>query len=144
MARQRPTPLGDFLRAELDRLGWSGRELAKQAGVSPNTVSQLLRGTESDPRFETLEALASVLGRSVEDLRRLADANLRPAGAASNEVTISTDPQRARYLRPLSRLPPAVLSFLADVARRLDALAEEDKRDLERRERGEEPAEDAL
>lgn len=56
------------LEAKMTELGISGVRLAEQLGVSPMAVSNW-RNANSQPRRDTLERLASVLGTTVEYLR---------------------------------------------------------------------------
>lgn len=67
----RPTPFAEFLAAEIQSRGISPRQVAIYAGVSPNTVSNWLRGI-SVPKHETLLKLSAALGIPYEKLRTLA------------------------------------------------------------------------
>ena len=57
----------DTLRDLRRRRGWSQVELAKEAGVTDETISNIERG-EHEPRPTTLRKVATALGVAVEDL----------------------------------------------------------------------------
>jgi transcriptional regulator with XRE-family HTH domain len=62
-----PSPLGERLRSERDRLGLSLRELARRLEVSPSLVSQIETG-KIQPSVRTLYAIVSELGVSLDEL----------------------------------------------------------------------------
>ena len=91
------TDLATWLRAELERLGWTQTQLARYARVGGATVSDILRKGHV-PKAETLFHLADALGTS-----RLAA--LRAAGYLPLEedfaeddilAQLTSDPSRAR------------------------------------------------
>lgn len=51
-----------------DQLGWSQEDVAKQANVSHNTISRLETGEVTNPRLDTLSAIAHALGVKVRDI----------------------------------------------------------------------------
>lgn len=53
--------LARILRAELDRRGWSNRRLARAAGISSPTLTELINNPNVIPRLDTLAALATAL-----------------------------------------------------------------------------------
>lgn len=63
--------LRDYIQDELQRRGWSIRELARRARLSHGTVSNLLAG-KSEPTPDTLTAIARALGEPPEKLFRMA------------------------------------------------------------------------
>jgi transcriptional regulator with XRE-family HTH domain len=58
--------------------GMSQQELAVAAGLSVSIVSQIERGSRSDPRVSTVLALAKALGVGVEQLA-VSEAEAKPA-----------------------------------------------------------------
>ena len=98
--------IADALRTERTRLGLSVSELARRAGVSKATVSQLETGS-GNPSVETLWALADALGvpfsALVEEtapparLVRAADSTgIRAAGAPYTAALLSASPPQSR------------------------------------------------
>ena len=130
MPQPSSTPIGEYVRAQLAARRMSARELARRAGMSPNTVSVLLRGL-AEPRKGTLERLAAALGVPFEDLRAAMDATLAPA-SAPDAIAIASDRARAPYLAALARLPAGALRLLARMARAFDEMTEEDRALLDR------------
>lgn len=51
----------DRIKRLLKDKGWSGRELARRAGLPPSTVARWIRG-ETSPQWEDAEALSRALG----------------------------------------------------------------------------------
>lgn len=47
---------------------FSVRELARRAGVKPNTISDIENGKTTLPKRDTMKKLADALGISIEDL----------------------------------------------------------------------------
>ena len=58
---------GDRLRALRERAGLTQEELASRAGLTPNAVSALERGTRTRPYPHTVRSLADALGLSDEE-----------------------------------------------------------------------------
>ena len=66
-------PLGAYIDARRQELGLSWRRLSYRAGLSPETVTMLVkREGVSQPRAETLKAIAKALGVPYEKLLMLA------------------------------------------------------------------------
>ncbi len=65
------TALADFVRHRIETKGWSIRQTAAKAGISPLALSNLLRGLVV-PRVETLQKLAPILNVEVQELLQLA------------------------------------------------------------------------
>jgi len=68
MRRREQGPLARRLSCLREQAGVRRRDLAKQAGISADTVASLEQGRESNPRLLTLFKLAYVLGVPVTDL----------------------------------------------------------------------------
>ncbi len=51
-----------------NKKGWSQEKLAREAGISYNTLIKIERGGIKNPRLETLIKLAKVLGVSLDKL----------------------------------------------------------------------------
>lgn len=62
---------GEWLSKELDRIPWSQRELARQAGVTQTTIARIISG-ETSPQLKTLAGIAHAFGQSMEELLRRA------------------------------------------------------------------------
>jgi transcriptional regulator with XRE-family HTH domain len=60
--------LGDRLRAVRERKGLSQRELARQAGIRPATLSELESGVRQNMNTDTAKRLARTLGVSIDYL----------------------------------------------------------------------------
>lgn len=60
---------GAWLHAQLEKRHWSGRELARQAGVSPNTIALTIKG-ETNPSPELCRAIAIALKVPIEEVFR--------------------------------------------------------------------------
>lgn len=65
------TALGDHIRAERERVGFSQEELARLAELSVKTVSQVENGHQKSPRFRTLRQIALALSIDVDQLLKL-------------------------------------------------------------------------
>lgn len=88
-ATESPSPLGERLRAERDRLGLSLRELARRLEVSPSLVSQIETG-KIQPSVRTLYAIVTELGVSLDELFA------PPAGQEASSSSTSKTPSRAQ------------------------------------------------
>lgn len=64
--------LSDFLYEELERRGWSKRELARRAGVSNTQVTDVMN-ERTNPGADFCIAIARALGESPEAIMRLAE-----------------------------------------------------------------------
>jgi len=60
--------IGARLRRERKKRGWTVRELARRAAVSPGTVSKLEGGTRLSPSMELGKRLAMALGVTLDYL----------------------------------------------------------------------------
>lgn len=54
--------LGDRLREQREKAGWSQAELAEQSGVGQSYLSKLERGEATCPSWRTVRALEDALG----------------------------------------------------------------------------------
>jgi transcriptional regulator with XRE-family HTH domain len=63
--------LAGFLRAEIDRRGWSASQLASKAGISRSTITKIFDRPEAIPRLDTLYGLAQALDVPLERLIRI-------------------------------------------------------------------------
>ena len=73
-----------WLSTELDTKGWSQRELAKRAGISQATVSQVL-SQQQRPTWDFCAQIAGPLGISVDQAFILAGLKRRPPPAVEEE-----------------------------------------------------------
>lgn len=55
------TPLGNFLRDELERRGWTQAELSRASGVGTSGLSSIVSGKTRLPEPETIRAIARAL-----------------------------------------------------------------------------------
>lgn len=60
--------MGDRIRMHLERRGWSLRQLAERAKVSPSRISQLMNEASTFPRTDTAKKIAEALGVDVAEL----------------------------------------------------------------------------
>jgi transcriptional regulator with XRE-family HTH domain len=97
-----------WISQEVDRRGWSYRELARRSGVSHTLVSRMLSG-DMPPSADFCIKVAQALEEPPEKLLRLA--GILPPSLASED-----DPTIAEIQDILKNLPPAqhkeVLRFL--------------------------------
>ena len=68
--------LGDFLKIYMQETGYSGRELARRTGLSPQTITNILKGTNSRgeeyyPDTATYKKLADGIGFQASQLMEL-------------------------------------------------------------------------
>ncbi len=65
MARKRRlTETGRWIRTELDRLGWTQRELAERCGINYRVVNDVMVGCNRKP--ENIRRIKEALGRPGE------------------------------------------------------------------------------
>lgn len=95
--------LGDWIRSERERRGWSQSALARRAGITSQAINMLERGKSRSPNGTTVEGLAAAFGMTVADLY----------SAAYGDV-----PSTLTQLRS-EGVPPAVLAELEDAASEL-------------------------
>jgi len=60
--------LAEWINAEVQTRGWTKRELARRAGVSPPTISKVARGERLYIEQRTWEGLARALGMTVREV----------------------------------------------------------------------------
>jgi transcriptional regulator with XRE-family HTH domain len=78
VAGDRNTPTGDRIFELREAAGWTVRDLAEEAGISPTTVVQLEHG-RGEPKFSTLRKISRAFGlSSVEELASGPKAKARP------------------------------------------------------------------
>lgn len=95
-----------WLSQELDRRGWSHRELARNTGFSQSLVSKTLSG-ERNPSADFCIKVAQVLGESPETLLRLA--GILPPGPPASP---SDNPTLQELVELARNLPPEQLKEL--------------------------------
>lgn len=89
---------GNWLQGELDRQKIKAADLAREAGLSPSTISRLLKGEITEPTNEVLSRIAHGLGEPMEKI-------LRAAGRLS--ATPAKEDPTIRDLIELAGLLPA-------------------------------------
>ena len=62
--------LGELIRSEQERRGWSDSELARRADVPQSAVWSILNGATTRPRWDTVLALLGALERDLAWLHR--------------------------------------------------------------------------
>jgi transcriptional regulator with XRE-family HTH domain len=67
-----PNPISDWLQSNLDRRGWSQSELARRAGLSSATVSDILSGN-ARPGFNFCRKVARAFELRTEEVLRIAN-----------------------------------------------------------------------
>jgi transcriptional regulator with XRE-family HTH domain len=90
------SPLSQYLSEQMQRLGWSARRLAQEAGISSSGLSAIMRG-KVIPETATLQRIADALAVDTAHLLRLAGLFEAPA---------PLDPTVAYVSRRLQALPP--------------------------------------
>lgn len=100
-------PIVAWLRAELDRRRWSNNELARQAGLSPAGVSQVMNG-QQNPGVDFCRGVAKAFNEPPERVFRLAGLlPLRPErDQVANEFLFYFDqmtPQARKHVRTIVR-----------------------------------------
>jgi transcriptional regulator with XRE-family HTH domain len=73
--------IGARVRREREKRGWTVRELARRAAVSPGAVSKLEGGTRLSPSIELGKRLAKAFGVTLDYLAGMYD-EVEPADAA--------------------------------------------------------------
>ena len=86
---------GEWLEAELAKRGWSRRQLALRAGITPASVTNIVR-TGAMPRMETIIKMAEAMGEDPAVV-------LRAAGIVPTYVPETTD--EGNLLRIFRALP---------------------------------------
>lgn len=99
---ERSTTFDAWVREKIQAKGISARQLAAYAGVSPNSVSQWIRGTK--PKPENLFKLATALGEDYQYLLRLADILPMDAKADEGGAVITVKPANAGALKQLDAI----------------------------------------
>ena len=101
--------LASWLNIQLNETGWSQRELARRAGVSHSTVSQVL-SLQQRPTWDFCAGIAQALRVPVDEVFVLA--GLKPPPPASVE-------DEAEALALLRRLPSQTRRVVLDILRGL-------------------------
>lgn len=112
--------MSDFqnrLQQAVTRSGKSPRDISLSAGLSPGTVSELLKNEHRSPSVKNLRAIARVLGTSFIWLAEGTRPNERPAGLSENEVTPWMPPKRSGRLPDATADSQALVRLLAPRAR---------------------------
>jgi transcriptional regulator with XRE-family HTH domain len=94
------TALADFVRQRIETKGWSIRQTAVKAGISPLALGNLLRGLVV-PRVETLQKLAPALNVEAPELLRL-------AGYLPKGLVRDSEAAIVQVAERLSQLPPPI------------------------------------
>lgn len=87
MVHRMNTKLSDFINEELTQRGWSQRELARKAGISHTSISEVIAGNRN-PGWDFCAAIAAPLDKTPLEVFQLA--GLLPAGG-------NIDQARAEY-----------------------------------------------
>jgi transcriptional regulator with XRE-family HTH domain len=107
------TPLGAEVRRLRIALGCRQDTLARNAGMSCDSLSRIERGATARPHFEAIHALAAVLGVAPAHLLALRD-TAGPVPVPVNSTSVSIGP-RLRDARRAARLTQRALSYASDV-----------------------------
>jgi transcriptional regulator with XRE-family HTH domain len=107
---------GEKLAVIRRRRMWTQTRLAKEAGVSPTTISGIENGRISRPHFGTLRKLAGALGVEPEELVSASEPGReRPVSPLSLEWAISSGEEEFER-----RLEGASIDRLSSLSRALD------------------------
>lgn len=97
-----PTGLGRVLQQLLKERDASGRQVSLAAGLSQDTIRNLIDGKSANPRQSTLDAIGGILKVSAHEiLKRAEEENLRAAGKlpapaeAAPPPPVSPEPAKA-------------------------------------------------
>ena len=113
---ERPSTLGEYLRAVREESGLSQRQLAGRVGIHNSYLARLENGETANPAAELLQRIAEVLEISSTDL--LAFIGVKPPEGL---------PDLAPYLRAKYRMDEAAIREMAEHMQRL--AGEKDKSD---------------
>jgi len=122
MAPLKPSPLAQFLRAEMDRQGVTQVELERRTGIPDATLGRILKDEVDEVKGSQLNKIAVALGLPFWKLWNLAaitsDLPLDPSSEARLLADImEDDPELANSMKDLIRFGPknrqAVLSYIA-------------------------------
>jgi predicted ATPase/DNA-binding XRE family transcriptional regulator len=105
-------PFGALLRRMRERVGLTQQELAEAAGLTPQAVSALERGTRTRPYPHTVRSLAQALGASETERDALVRAVPRRGTAAApgpDESTASAPPAQPEPRSLVFLVPPTPL-----------------------------------
>ena len=69
MRKQRPTHVGEVIKARRETAGLTRNALAVKAGVNASYLMRLERGNIAHPSFHTVCQLADALGCKADELR---------------------------------------------------------------------------
>ena len=115
--------IGEKVREERERRGWSARTLAQRAGVSHAYVSHLEAGQYTRPGVEQLRRLAGALGVGVEYL--IGEEGREESDQQLQEIQVN--------LLAIRELDPEALDQLAGI---IEAMKEKVERRYRRERRG--------
>jgi len=92
--------LAELLTRQLDRRGWSKRELARRAGLSQTAVSGTVAG-QRRPGADFCLKIARTIDEPPEQILRLA--GLLPPGAADGDPDVQLALELLRQMAPATR-----------------------------------------
>ena len=107
--------LGDVIRAERMRRGWSQSELARRAGLTQGHIHQLETGKRANPRVEVLLRLTHAFEMSADDLLKGIDSPV----AANSEPEDALDTMLADLAETMTNLTHADREAVLNHARAL-------------------------
>lgn len=121
--------LGDRIRGERQRRGWTLREFSAKTGLSVPYLSDIERKREVNPTIDSLKMIAQALGCSLGDL--VGEGTLRETGTwqaplspslqrfvSSKDFTVGLERVATRVGRPAETLRPELVNFLASAPKR--------------------------
>ena len=91
--------IGARVRRERQKRGWTVRELARRAAVSPGAVSKLEGGTRLSPSLELGKRLAKALGVTLDYLAGMYDEEATDAAGGHDRV--GAGEEAARQVGPV-------------------------------------------
>jgi transcriptional regulator with XRE-family HTH domain len=102
--------LAAFLRAEIDRRGWSDQQTAERAGIPKSNLSSLLNKPGVVPKLETLDRLAHALEIPLARLIMVTGFSVERDDRRTNDERIATMleavPELRGVIEQLLQLPP--------------------------------------
>jgi transcriptional regulator with XRE-family HTH domain len=106
--------LHDVIKTLMAAQGMTYTELSAKSGVPIGTVNKILNGTSINPRLSTVEAIASALGSTVDEIRAYEKVNFD-----KSHLSVEVDKEKQELLLIFDNLSETERRFLLDIAMRI-------------------------
>jgi transcriptional regulator with XRE-family HTH domain len=117
--------IGEWMRAERRRRGWSQYELAQRAGVAQAHISKIERQQRTNPSMDVLQGLARAFEMSASDLLLTADS---PQSSAPDTLLNADLVRLQRIWTRLTRPDQAMILRMAESLECYECVAEEPRK----------------